>query len=300
MALRLSALPLRVLRRLLGLLSIAAVVTGLRDARASGPPPEPGLRSSSVVSDTKVSEGALEDARAAGGTSRPESEPQAEAAKRPPLGKLVFHPEGPGAGKLALSLGLLWDYPPQRVVEGQISAFPMAEVNLRLGLPLGFSAATRIQTAFVTNEVLFGGSWTHVFDDIPGSPSLAMRLLGGAGFGGLVGFGFDAFLYTFLLRPGVAVGWQWRTQEVSFTVREDLITSTAQTGVFGGTSTRIASARLVGSETAFVVENPVHGGGNWYFGAAFMITRASYALWLPFAADEAFVAYPRFFVGYGF
>ena len=75
----------------------------------------------------------------------------------------------------AFSLGVLWDYPPQRVVEGQVSAFPMAEINLRIGLPLGFSAVSRIQTAFVTNEVLLGASWTHVFDDIPGSPSIAIR-----------------------------------------------------------------------------------------------------------------------------
>jgi hypothetical protein len=70
--------------------------------------------------------------------------------------------------------------------------------------------------------------------------------------------------------------------------------------VFGGTATRTSTARLVGSESALVVENPLHGGGNWYFGAALMISRASYALWLPFAADEAFVAYPRFFGGYAF
>ncbi len=226
--------------------------------------------------------------------------PAVDAARRPPLGKLVFHPEGPGEGRFALSLGLLWDYPPQRVVEGQITAFPMAELNLRLGLPLGFSGITRIQTAVITNEALLGGAWTHVFDDIPGSPSMAVRLLGGAGFGGLYGFGYDAFLYSFLLRPGVAAGWRWRSQEIAFTLREDLVLSTAQTGVFGGTAARTANARLVGSESAIVVENPLHGGGNWYFGAALMISRASYALWLPFAADEAFVAYPRFFGGYGF
>ena len=52
--------------------------------------------------------------------------PPPDAATRPPLGKLIFHPEGPGRGRVALSLGVLWDYPPQRVVEGQISAFPMA------------------------------------------------------------------------------------------------------------------------------------------------------------------------------
>ncbi len=226
--------------------------------------------------------------------------PPPEAAERAPLGKLVFHPEGPGKGRVALSLGILWDYPPQRVVEGQISAFPMAEINLRIGLPLGFSALSRIQTAVVTNEVMIGASWTHVFDDIPGSPSLSLRALGGAGFGGLVGFGFDAFLYQFLLRTGVAVGWKWRAQEIGFTVREEIVVSTPQTAIFGGSSTRVADGRLVGAETAIIVENPVHGGGNWYFGAGAMIARASYALWLPFAADEAFVAYPRFFAGYGF
>jgi len=223
-----------------------------------------------------------------------------DSASRPPLGKLVFHPEGPAASTVAFAVGLLWDYPPQRVVEGQISAFPMAELNLRVGLPLGFAALMRVQTAIVTNEALLGASWTHVFDDVPGAPSIGLRLLGGAGFGGLVGFGYDAFLYSFLLRPGLAVGWKWRSQEVAFTLREDLVFSSAQTGVFGGTATRTANARVVGSESAIVVENPLHGGGNWYFGTALMISRASYALWLPFAADEAFVAYPRFFGGYAF
>lgn len=226
--------------------------------------------------------------------------PPPDAATRPPLGKLVFHPEGPGRGRVAFSLGILWDYPPQRVVEGQISAFPMAELNLRWGLPLGFSALARVQTAIVTNETLLGASWTHVFDDIPGSPSLSLRVLAGPGFGGLVGFGYDAFLFAFLFRPGLAVGWKWRAQEIAFTLREDVVISSAQTGLFGGTATRTADGRLVGSETSIIVENPVHGGGNWYFGAALMIARASYALWLPFAADEAFVAYPRFFAGHGF
>lgn len=226
--------------------------------------------------------------------------PPPDSATRPPLGKLVFHPEGPAPGAVAFAAGVLWDYPPQRVVEGQISAFPMAELNLRVGLPLAFAALARVQTALVTNEVLAGATWTHVFDDVPGAPSMALRLLGGAGFGGLVGFGYDAFLYSFLLRPGLAAGWKWRSQEVAFTLREDVVFSSAQTGVFGGTATRTSTARLVGSESALVVENPLHGGGNWYFGAALMISRASYALWLPFAADEAFVAYPRFFGGYAF
>ena len=226
--------------------------------------------------------------------------PPAESDARPPLGKLMFHPEGPGRGRVSLSLGVLWDYPPQRVVEGQVSAFPMAEVNFRWGLPLGFSAVGRIQTAFISNEILVGAAWTHVFDDIPGSPSVALRVMGGAGFGGLVGFGFDAFLYAFLFRTGFALGWKWRAQEIAFTVREDFVWSTPQTGIFGGDSARTADGRLVGSETALLVENPVHGGGNWYFGGALMITRASYALWLPFAADEAYVAYPRFIAGYGF
>lgn len=223
-----------------------------------------------------------------------------DAVSRPPLGKLVFHPEGPGRGQSAVSLGILWDYPPQRIVEGQISAVPMAELNVRWGLPLGFSALGRVQTAVISNELLLGASWTHVFDDIPGSPSLALRVLAGAGFGGLYGFGFDAFLFAFLVRPGLAIGWKWRAKEIAFTLREDLILSTPQIGVFGGWGTRTADGRLVGSETALVVENPVHGGGNWYFGGALVIARASYALWLPFAADEAFVAYPRFFAGHGF
>lgn len=234
-----------------------------------------------------------------GSVARADSPPP-DAASRPPLGKLIFHPEGPGRFRLTGSLGILWDYPPQRVVEGQVSAFPMAEINVRWGLPLGFSAVSRIQTAFVTNEALIGASWTHVFDDIPGSPSIAIRVLGGASFGGLVGFGFDSFLFAGILRPGLAVGWKWRSQEVSFTLREDIVLSTAQTGLFGGSAARTSDARLVGSETAIVVENPVHGGGTWYFGAALMITRASYALWLPFSADEAFVAYPRFFAGHAF
>lgn len=223
-----------------------------------------------------------------------------ESEGRAPLGPLLFHPEGPASGKLVLGVGLLWDYPPQRVVEGQVTAFPMVELNARLGAPLGFSGVARVQTALITNEALFGAAWTHVFDDVPGAPSLSLRLLGGAGFGGLVGFGYNAFLYSVLLRPGLAVGWKWRSQEIAITLREDLVLSSAQTGVFGGTATRTAIARVVGSESAIVIENPLHGGGNGYFGAALMITRASYALWLPFAADEAFVAYPRFFGGYAF
>ncbi|CAN5247664.1 hypothetical protein BH09MYX1_BH09MYX1_51360 [soil metagenome] len=226
--------------------------------------------------------------------------PPPEAASLPPLCKLIFHPEGPGTGRASVTVGIMWDYPPQRVVEGQISAFPQLESNLRIGLPLHFGIVARLQTAIVTNEAIVGFTWSHVFDDIPGSPSISVRLLGGSSFGGLVGFGYDAFLYAFLVRPGVALGWRWRSREIAFTLRQDFVLSAAQFGIFGGSNVKTADGRIVGSESALIIENPVHGGGNWYFGAALMIARASYALWLPFTADEAFVAYPRFFAGHGF
>jgi hypothetical protein len=216
----------------------------------------------------------------------------------PPSPSLLFHPAGPGPRRLAVGLGLMLDVPAY-FAQGFLPVLPQIEARLRYGLPEGFSLVADLQTIFILSDASVGVAWST---SLPGIPSLSVmiKLAAGASFGGLYGFGYDTFEVAPLVEPGLSLGGPG-PGGLRWTVREQVLMNRWQYVSDGGHWARnLQPDFFTGSATLITLENLRAHGGNVYFGGGVMVTRASYALWIPFSQQTALILYPRLHAGYVF
>ncbi len=107
----------------------------------------------------------------------------------------LFHPDGPGSGRLRVGVGILMDVLPKRVVESEQRQFPQVTTHARLGGPFGFSASARLAAIVIKNEIDLGLVWSHTFGPI----SLGLSEHVGFSYGVLAVQGFDATSWAWMV-----------------------------------------------------------------------------------------------------
>jgi hypothetical protein len=207
----------------------------------------------------------------------------------------VFHPEGPGRGHLGIALGALVDVLPTRVTQSETRTIPKLTGALRAGLPGGVSADLRVSAIVVSNEVSLGLGWTYARGPWSVRPEVRQAFW----YGTITFEGYDATGWGILHYPGLALGVALGPARISLEL--EAIVSLAQ-HVKLGDAHQVTRRRfaLAGESATLVVENPLRGGGNPYFGVGLLRTDADYQAWIAFAPQSVSLVYPRFVAGYGF
>lgn len=225
--------------------------------------------------------------------SNVQAEPMVERPKE--AAGPLFHPDGPGSGRLRVGVGLLMDVLPKRVVESEQRQFPQLTTHARLGGPFGFSASARLAAIVIKNEIDLGLVWSHSFGPI----SLGLSEHVGFSYGLLTVQGFDATSWAFVQQPGLLVGASWR--EHRFALTTELLTTFGQ-------RTRLGDAEVL-SRRSFVVsgvswlvtsETMLDSGGELYVGVGAILAQPDYQVWIAFSDERSRILYPRFMAGYVF
>lgn len=221
-----------------------------------------------------------------------------EPAPVPSDPRLLFHPAGPGRGRLALGLGLLVDQP-LYASQGFLPIEPQIELRMRVGLPAGFSLAADLSAIFIENNLSAGIAWSTPLPELP-RVSVMLQFSAGIQFGGLTGFGFDTFVISPVMRPSVTLGWPMG-DSIRWSLREELLLSRWQEVLSGGSwASNGQGDAFGGSVSTITVENLLDKHGSVYFGGGAVVARAQQSLWLLFSQQTALVLYPRLFAGYVF
>lgn len=221
------------------------------------------------------------------------AEPVAERPKE--AAGPLFHPDGPGSGRLRVGAGILMDVLPKRVVESEQRQFPQITTHARLGGPFGLSASARLAAIVIKNEIDLGLIWSHALGPI----SLGLSEHVGFSYGVLSVQGFDATSWAFVQQPGLLVGTRWR--EHRFALTTELLTTFSQ-------RTRLGDAEVI-SRRSFVVsgvswlvtsETMLDSGGELYVGVGAVLAQPDYQVWIAFSDERSRILYPRFMAGYVF
>ena len=226
------------------------------------------------------------------------SDPVELPAAVPSNPNLFFHPAGPGRGRVAMALGLIFDEPLYST-QDFLPIVPQAEVRMRFGLPRGFSLAADFTTLFIQNDLTMGVSWSTPLPELP-RVAATLKLSAGALFGGLSGFGFETFVISPEIKPAVTIGWAMG-DSIRFSISEELTLTRWQMVANGGSwATNQLKSYFAASTSLFMVENLLARGGNIYFGAGAVVARAPFSLWLLFSQQTTLILYPRLTGGYVF
>lgn len=229
---------------------------------------------------------------AAGAARADEGEPVPSDAR------LLFHPAGPGRGKVAVGLGLHIDQP-LYATQGFLPIEPQIDLRIRVGLPAGFSAVAQLSTIFIENTITAGLAWATPLPELPRA-SVALEVVGGTLIGGLSGFGFDTFIVSPVVKPCLTIGWPMG-DSIRWSLREEVSLSLGQHVLSGGSwASNRARDPFAGSTTTLLLENFLERRGNLFFGAGAVLSRSSQSLWLFFSQQTALVLYPRVVIGYVF
>jgi len=238
-------------------------------------------------------------AAAVAGSANPPDEPKTErlssVSTQAHRRGFAYYPSAPTPGAFRLAIGAYYDAIDPAVMYGMNFRLPQFSMDARWGLGDGWSLKGHLNTMFVTNELLFGGSYAQHL----GRWSWEATLSAGIFVGKLGQFGFDALLLSPEYRPEVALGYDMGGIALSF--RGSLLLmgpERVKVGeVWGGLDN---SSLFVGHSEMVYVENTTDDDSIWYFGAGVMTTRAYYALWVLFPDSPSLYTYPRLVAGYEF
>jgi len=216
------------------------------------------------------------------------------AVERQATGRgLTFYPSTPRLNGFRLAVGAFYDAIDPEVMYGYNLRVPQVTVDARYGLGSGWSLKGHLNTIFVTNELLIGGS----FAGRAGQWSFEGALSAGVYVGKLAHFAFDALFVSPEYRPELTVGYDFGRVAVS--LRGSLLLMgpvRARVGdVWGGFDN---AGLFAGHSEMLFVENTTRTDSVWYFAVGAMTTRAYYALWLLFPDSPSFYTYPRVEAGY--
>ncbi len=211
----------------------------------------------------------------------------------PPMTGPLIHPDGPGAFRWHLGTGLMLDVLPARVVDDLAREYPRLALQLRYGLPHGFSLDLKTNAVVFSNEAQAGGAWTFVL----GPVSVALQDHVAFWYGNIGHTGFDTTAWGFMSFPGLAIGTTVRGSW--FALTGEVILVHAQHVSFGqGRVDRVATHRA-GFLLTLSVETPVRSG-LVYYGVAAIRADPDYQFWQAFSDHPYKQIYPRFFAGYAF
>ena len=206
-----------------------------------------------------------------------------------------FYPSTPPFKAFRLGLGISYDAIDPQVVYGFNVRVPQITVDARYGLGKGWSLKGHLNSVWVVNELLLGGSFA--FNAAPFSLEATASV--GLYLGQLGSFSFDANMLSPEYRPELSLGYAFGN--VALSLRGSLILmgpTTARVGdVWGG----LDNAKVfAGHGEMLLVENALRSGSVWYFGLGLLTTRAYYQVWLLFPDSPSLYTYARAVAGYEF
>jgi hypothetical protein len=210
-----------------------------------------------------------------------------------PLTGPLIHPEGPGAFRWRLGLGLMLDVLPARVVDASAREYPHLALQFRYGLPRGFSADLKLNVVVISDEVQMGGAWAHAV----GPVVIAVQQHVAVWFSRIGSTGFDATGWGVMSFPGLSVGTAARGSWFALTGEVILVHS--QHVYFGRAQVDNTDTHRAGFLLTLSVETPVRRGLIFY-GVSAIRADPDYQFWQAFSDNPYKQIYPRFFAGYAF
>jgi len=192
-------------------------------------------------------------------------------------------------------LGALFDAIDPQVMYGVSARVPQVTLDAVGALGSGWSLRGHLNSMLVTTELLVGAGFAY-----PKPPwAFDLSLNVGVYVGRLDALAIDAWFVAPQYRPELTVGYDFG--ELAVSLRGALLLMGPERvwvgEVWGGLDN---SNVFVGHSEMVYVENPIRGGGAWYFGAGLLTTRAYYAFWLLFPDSPGLYTYPRVVGGYEF
>jgi hypothetical protein len=229
-------------------------------------------------------------------TETPERRDDAGAPAAPtsaPATGPLLHPDGPGAFRWRLGVGLMLDVLPARVVDSSAREYPRLALQFRYGLPRGFSADIKLNAVVISNELQVGGAWSFA----AGPVSIAIRNHVALWYGRIGRSGFDTTGWGIMTFPGLSVGTAARGSW--FALTGEMILVHVQYVSFGRAHVEHIDTHRDGFILTLSVETPV-GRGLIVYGVAAIRADPEYQMWLAFSDSPYKQIYPRFFVSYAF
>ncbi|HVW23764.1 MAG TPA: hypothetical protein VHC69_00240 [Polyangiaceae bacterium] len=207
----------------------------------------------------------------------------------------LFFPSTPPFKSFRIGVGVSYDSIDPQVVYGYNVRVPQITVDARYGLGKGWSMKGHLNTVWVANELLLGGSYGYRAEPF----SIEASIDAGLYLGQLGSFKFDANMLSPEYKPELALGYEFG--DVALSLRASLIFMgpvRARVGdVWGG----LDNAKVfAGHSEMLLVENALRSGAVWYFGLGVLTTRAYYQVWLLFPDSPALYTYARAVAGYEF
>jgi hypothetical protein len=204
----------------------------------------------------------------------------------------IYFPKEIPKWDLRYTLGFTLAYIPKAIVEEEIYYSPLADLNIRFGLPYDFSAHGRISSIGISNNFVFGGQWSHSF----GKFSFALGYDWGYWLGFLKVKGFDVVANGFINYPGLTIGLDLSDFYVS--LKGELLWLTFNQTFTGENSVGGVMRELVGSAITYALEQPLWKKNYIAMGVKLYYTKFFYQSWVSFSTFDRMLFFPEFFVGF--
>ncbi len=197
-------------------------------------------------------------------------------------------------GKLNFTAGFTIAYLPEKIVEEEINTLPMIDMNLRLGLPYGFSFYGRASSVYITNQFTAGLLWSCKLNNLAFSFGDDIAYW----FGKFGYEGFDVATKGWMNYPYISAGYDFG--HFYFTVKAELIILTSLKDEIGGTIVNDISNNVSGIAFSFIVEQPFWNDQHVMAGLKISDTKFFYQSWLSYETFDTYMTFPEFVFGFIF
>lgn len=204
----------------------------------------------------------------------------------------LYFPSPIPAWDMRYTLGFTLAYIPKAIVEEEIYYSPLADLNMRLGLPWNFSAHARISTIGITNHLMFGGQWSLSLGKFSISPSYDF----GYWLGTIRIKGFDVVANGFINYPGLAIGVDF--DDFYTSLKAELLWITFEETFTGETTTGGIKRELAGAAFTYALEQPFWKNTSIAMGVKLYYTKFFYQSWISFSTFDRTLFFPEFFIGF--
>ena len=204
----------------------------------------------------------------------------------------IYYPKEIPTWDFRYTLGFTLAYIPKTIVEEEIYYSPLADLNMRFGLPYNFSAHGRISTIGITNHFLFGGQWSFTTGNFSFAPSYDF----GYWLGVINIKGFDVVANGFINYPGFIIGVDFDDFYVS--LKGEMLWITFEETFTGETTTGGIKRELAGGAFTYALEQPFWKNTSIAMGVKLYYTKFFYQSWVSFSTFDRILIFPEFFVGF--
>jgi len=206
-------------------------------------------------------------------------------------GETLLTPIPIPSGEFRAAVGATITILPRIVAEEELRQVPMLNLELRYGLPLGFSATGRASTNVITNLISAGAEWRGRLGRF--SVGAGYQVAYWYGFAAFEGFDVDA--QSWLTFPALTAGFDF--DDFHLSGRAELQFITSRSSATEGIETGSDRNALGGYAFTTTLEQPFWGNTSAIIGLKVYYSRSMYQSWLAFSTFNEYLFYPEFQFG---